>query len=67
MSTTGTRRVVPGPRTSVMVASVAAAISQVLIWLLEIIPAVGDVPLVIQAAITVIVVAAITYLVPSPQ
>lgn len=68
MTTSGTRNTTsPGPKTTVTIAAVAAAASQIVIWILELVPAIGDVPFLIESAITVVLVAAITYLVPTPQ
>ena len=51
----------------VVAASLGAASSQIVIWLLEKIEAVGDIPVAIEGAITTIMVFALGYFVPESK
>lgn len=51
----------------VVAASLGAASSQIIIWLLEKIEAVGDIPVAIEGAITTILVFTLGYFVPESK
>lgn len=56
-----------GIHDKVVAASLGAASSQVLIWLLEKVNTIGDIPVAVEGAITTILVFALGYFVPESK